>query len=447
MIAGSSLTVPYVMSKADTESRGDAAVDAASMGTGYLRFVSHAEDTDFVFTRNDDYHNAWSRTPAFNAYTAASYKRRINLVRPEPLSRIAGIEAREIDVAYLLSADVVAPIADDPKFKVEWGWSSTATTNILPNLNIADSPFHDERVRRALNHAVNKQTIIDNLLTGEEDVSYGLSPGMLASPIEALRAIGPYAYDAELAKALLAEAGYEDGFSTTLYYPPDWAGPSAPIALAAQQDFVAVGVKVELRGLPTGEFFGVARSLESQGLFLFPFGLGAEQQDNLGALYISDGTYALATYDDLEDAYQAQLRGVDIDERTAAMEDLLVGRYEKAEFIYLVEMRAAHAMAANGRPAPRSSQRDGVQPDRRADDVARAQLDARGAAASQRSTGIPMQLWNFLAVRLLQAVVVVLIVVSLVFLVSRLVGTTQSSSSLGRTRRERTSRASRNASV
>ena len=156
--------------------------------------------------------NEWRRTPSGNTYTAASYKRQINLVRPEPLSRIAGIEAGEIDAANLLSADVVAPIAYDPKFKVEWGWSSTATTNILPNLNIAGSPFHDERVRRALNHAVNKQTIIDNLLTGEEDVSYGLFPGMHASPIEALRAIGPYAYDAELAKALLAEAGYADGF-------------------------------------------------------------------------------------------------------------------------------------------------------------------------------------------------------------------------------------------
>ena len=353
-ILGSTLTIPYVMSKADTVERGDAAVDADPMGSGYLRFVSHTEDTDFVMDRNDDYHNEWRRTPSGNAYTAASYKRQINLVRPEPLARIAGIEAGEIDVAYLLSADVVAPIADAPKFKVEWGWSSTATTNILPNLNIADSPFHDGRVRRALNHAVNKQTIIDNLLTGEEDVSYGLFPGMLAAPIEALRAIGPYAHDAELAKALLAEAGYAGGFSTMLYYPPDWAGPSAPIALAAQQDFAAVGVRVELRGLPPGEFFGVARSLESPDLFLLPFGLGAEQQGNLGALYTSDGTYALATYDDLEDAYQAQLRGVDIDERTAAMEDLLVGHYEMAGFIYLVEMRAAHAMAANGRSAPRS---------------------------------------------------------------------------------------------
>ena len=346
-ILGSTLWVPYVMSKADTENRGDAAVDAASMGSGYVRFVSHAEDTDFRFTRNDDYHNAWSRSPAPNGYGAGSPRNQIHLVRPEPLSRIAGIAAGEIDVAYLLSADAVAPIEDDPDFNVVWGWSATATTNIMPNLNIADSPFHDERVRRALNHAINKQAIIDNLLTGEEDVSYGLYPSMIASPIEALRAIGPYAYDPDLAKSLLAEAGHADGLSTTLYYPPAWAAPYGPIALAVQQDFAAVGVDVELRGLPTGEYFGVARAKEAPGLFMFPFGLGAEQQGNLGALYTRDGTYGLATYDDLEDAYQRQLQGVEIAERTAAMSDLLVGHYERAGFVYLVEMRAAHAMAAN----------------------------------------------------------------------------------------------------
>ena len=65
----------------------------------------------------------------------------------------------------------------------------------------------------------------------------------------------------------------------------------------------------------------------------FPSDWVRSSQGNLGALYTSDGTYALATYDDLQDAYQAQLRGVDIDERTAAMEDILVGHYEMAGFI------------------------------------------------------------------------------------------------------------------
>ena len=351
-ILGSTLWIPYVMSKADTEERGDAAVDAASMGTGYMRFVSHAEDTDFVFTRNDDYHNEWSRTVTPNGYQAASHKNQVHLVRPEPLSRIAGIEAGEIDVAYLMGADIVAPIEDDPDLKVTWGLHTTATTNIMPNLNFLEvngepNPFLDERVRKALNHAINKQAIIDNLLTGDEDVSYGLFPAMIASPIEALRAIGPYAYDPDLAKALLAEAGYPDGFSTTIHYLPTWTPQYTPMAKAVQQDFAAVGVEAELNALPQNEFFSQARSLEIPGLWWFPFGLGAEQQGNIGAFYTIEGTYALTPYDDLEDAYQRQLRSVDIDDRTAAMTDLLVGHYERAGFIYLTELRAAHVTAAN----------------------------------------------------------------------------------------------------
>ena len=349
-ILGSTFWIPYVMSKADTEERGDAAVDAASMGTGYMRFVSHAEDTDFIFTRNDDYHNEWSRTVTPNGYQAASYKNQVHLVRPEPLSRIAGIEAGEIDVAYLMGADIVAPIEDDPDLKVTWGLHTTATTNIMPNLNFLEvngepNPFLDERVRKALNHAINKQAIIDNLLTGDEDVSYGLFPGMIASPIEALRAIGPYAYDPDLAKALLAEAGYPDGFSTTIHYLPTWTTQYTPMAQAVKQDFAAVGVEAELNALPQNEFFSQARSLEIPGLWWMPFGLGAEQQGNIGAFYTLEGTYALTPYDDLEDAYQRQLRSVDIDDRTAAMHDLLVGHYERAGFIYLTELRAAHVTA------------------------------------------------------------------------------------------------------
>ena len=202
-------------------------------------------------------------------------------------------------------------------------------------------------MRKALNHAINKQAIIDNLLTGDEDVSYGLFPGMIASPIEALRAIGPYAYDPDLAKALLAEAGYPDGFSTTIHYLPTWTSQYGPMAQAVQQDFAAVGVEAELNALPQSEFFSQARSLEIPGLWWFPFGLGAEQQGNLGAFYTIEGTYALTPYDDLEDAYQRQLRSVDIDDRTAAMTDLLVGHYERAGFIYLTELRAAHVTAAH----------------------------------------------------------------------------------------------------
>ena len=106
--------IPYVMSKADTEERGDAAVDASPMGSGYMRSSATPRtptSSSSATTTTTSPGRARRRRSR-----GASCRRQVHLVRPEPLSRIAGIEAGEIDVAYSLTPDVVEPILDDPDF-------------------------------------------------------------------------------------------------------------------------------------------------------------------------------------------------------------------------------------------------------------------------------------------------------------------------------------------
>ena len=352
-IPGFALQVPFIFSKADTEARGDAAVDAEPMGSGPMRFVSHAEDTDFVLERNDDYHIEWTRSPdTFNG--AVSPKKRIHLVRPELLSHIAGIEAGEIDVAHGLTADIVEPIQDDPNFNVSTGWHPNAPhTYLIPNLTIPElnggpNPFLDERVRKALNHAINKQAIIDNLLTGEEKTSYGAWAGSAFYPKAALEAIGPYEYDPELAKSLLAEAGYPDGFSAPFHYPATFAPQYPPMALIVQQDLGAVGIELEINEYPTGEYFSTMRSKEVPGLWLFQAASIAEPEVMISAVFDPTGpSYALASYPELQELRDRTRTAVDPDERAAAIEELYVTHYQMAGFIYLVELRAFHVTAPN----------------------------------------------------------------------------------------------------
>ena len=351
-IPGAALQVPFIMSKADTEARGDAAVDAEAMGSGAMRFVSHAEDTDFVMERNDDYHLEWSRSPT--PTSGVSTKKRIVLVRPEPLSRIAGIEAGEIDVAYNLAPDIAEPIKDDPDFNVASGLNFFPSVYIIPNLQIPElnggpNPFRDERVRKALNHAINKQAIIDNLLTGEEGTSYGPSPLSAFYPKAALEAIGPYAYDPALAKSLLAEAGYPDGFSAPFHYPATFLPQYPQFALVVQQDLGAVGIEIELNEYPTGEFFSTMRSKELPGLWLFQAVALPEPEVYIGPQLDGTGesSYALAPYPELQEVRDRTRTSVDPVERAAAIEELYVRHYQMAGFIYLTEMSAFHVMAAN----------------------------------------------------------------------------------------------------
>ena len=351
-IPGSALTIPYVMSKADTEERGDAAVDAEPMGSGYMRFVSHAEDTDFVMERNDDYHIPWSSSPT--PIASASYKRQVHLVRPEPLSRIAGIEAGELDVAYALTPDVAEPIMDDPDFNVGSGWAGNPNQYLMANwlideLNGGPNPFRDERVRKALNHAINKQAIIDNLMTGDEKTSYGAWAASAFYPKEALEAIGPYAYDPELAKALLAEAGYPDGFKTPFHFSADYIATDPAVALVLQQDLGAVGVELELRSYPTSEFFATARNKEEPGLYFMQLCACYEPDIMIGGHIAptAGDTFALQPSPELDDLRTRTRTAIDPDERAAAIEELYVRHYQMAGFIYLTERFQFHATAAN----------------------------------------------------------------------------------------------------
>ena len=351
-IPGSALFIAYVMSKADVEARGDAAFDAEPMGSGNMRFVSHGEDTDFVFERYDDYHLGSSRSPT--PQSGVGNKRREFLVRPEPLSRLAGIEAGEIDAAFGLTTDLVDPIKDNPDINVVSGWNSFPVANIIPNLQVPElnggpNPFLDERVRKALNHAINKQAIIDNLMTGEEGISYGPWSGTAFYPKEALEAIGPYAYDPELAKSLLAEAGYPDGFSTPGFYETGVVTQYPQIALAVKQDFAAVGVELDVNEVPRAEFFTQMRSKEIPGLWFFHIVGLPEPENVIGTQFdpTGEGSYSLAPFPELQEVRDRTRTSVDPVDRAAAIEELYVRSYQTAGFIYLTEVRAFHVTAAN----------------------------------------------------------------------------------------------------
>ena len=90
-------------------------------------------------------------------------------VRPEVLSQIAGLEAGELDLLYGLATKDVEGFIDDPAYDIHY--EGARAELLYPNLNNpvmedgSPNPFLDIRVREAINIAINRQDIIDNLLT------------------------------------------------------------------------------------------------------------------------------------------------------------------------------------------------------------------------------------------------------------------------------------------
>jgi peptide/nickel transport system substrate-binding protein len=109
--------------------------------------------------------------------------------------------------------------------------------------NCLKEPFTDNRIRQALNYAVNKEAIVEHVLGGAGRVSDApISPVIFGyAPIKT------YEYSIEKAKALLREAGFPEGFETTLHFSSGRYYGDVAVASAVAADLLKVGVKAEIK--------------------------------------------------------------------------------------------------------------------------------------------------------------------------------------------------------
>jgi peptide/nickel transport system substrate-binding protein len=144
-------------------------------------------------------------------------------------------------------------------------------------INNQRKPFEDKRVRQAMNYAVNKEAIVRDVLKGTGSLSAG---PVLPNTWGADAALKPYPYDPARAKKLLAEAGFPNGFSTTLWVPESGSGMQSPVAMSTviQSNLKAIGINVALQTFEWGAFIANLRSKE-QELFALSWMAGNEDPD------------------------------------------------------------------------------------------------------------------------------------------------------------------------
>jgi len=146
--------------------------------------------------------------------------------------------AGDIDGTNNFSTEALAVFENNPQFNVLVGTTEGET---ILSTNNKRAPFDNLKVRQAMAHALDRQAIIDGTTNG-----YGVPIGAPFAPHNPyyVDLTGTYPYDPEAARALLAEAGYPDGFSATLKLPPvPYARTSGQI-IASQ--FAKVGIRLEL---------------------------------------------------------------------------------------------------------------------------------------------------------------------------------------------------------
>lgn len=197
------------------------------VGTGPYKFVEFVRDTRVTLEANATY---WQRgTP--------KAPRLVFVDIPELSGRVTALETGEIDMTFGLPPEEIKRLRGNPQIKIETG--PTFFTRFLW-INPTRKPFDDVRVRRALQHAFNLDAVTSSLLAGIAVKA----KGPITSNVVCAADQKAYGYNSMMARQLLREAGYPNGFETVLKWN-DANPKEREVADAIVGQLALIGVRVQ----------------------------------------------------------------------------------------------------------------------------------------------------------------------------------------------------------
>ncbi|CAH1652427.1 MULTISPECIES: ABC transporter substrate-binding protein [unclassified Chelatococcus] len=301
------------------------------VGTGPYKFKAWRSGETLDLTRNDDY---WGQRPA---WSNVSFR-----IVESPAARVAALSAGDVDIADFVPARDVetlkqrgakvesVPAARLNFFQFELGKEAVPGVTDKSDKAIAN-PFLDARVRKALAMAVDRNVIVDKILSGYGTAAAQFFPNGLAGTSPNL-APQPARY--EEAKALLAEAGFPNGFKVVLNGPAGRYPGDGESLQAVAQSWARIGVAARPVGVP----FSVFNTKRAAGEYSIWYGgcsgeavdvcLEAvlKSPDNAtGAGALNFGQYRNPAYDEMLDKARTVDAGLERDKALAELTDFVMG--------------------------------------------------------------------------------------------------------------------------
>ena len=222
----------------------------AAQGTGPFRFVSFKPGDELRLRRNPDY---WGTPPLWDEV--------IYRIVSNPAARVAALLSGDVDLidnvpttdAARLRQDARLSIFECPSLRLIYLGLDVSRDVPLPDVSgpngevLQRNPLQDRRVREALSLAVNRPAIVERVMEGAATAAGQFMPqGAFAYAPD----LQPPPYDPTRSRALLAEAGYPNGFHLVLHGPTDRYVNDAQILQVVAQQWTRVGVKTEVDALP-----------------------------------------------------------------------------------------------------------------------------------------------------------------------------------------------------
>jgi peptide/nickel transport system substrate-binding protein len=244
-----------------------------AMGTGPFMLVSRAPGVKTTFKRNPN----WWGKPEGNVQEI------IFTPIGNDATRLAALVSGEIDFVLdpaprdtaRLRNTAGVKVIDGPENRIVFIGMDQGRDELLYSSVKGKNPFKDLRVRQALYHAIDIETMKTKLMNGQSVPTGGLTPspaGSYNDPEIEKR----FAYDINKAKALMADAGYADGFEVTLDCPNNRYINDEEICIALAGMWAQLKVKIKVNAMPRATYFP---KLEKQDTSLYMLGWGGAVTD------------------------------------------------------------------------------------------------------------------------------------------------------------------------
>lgn len=317
-----------VVPKKYLERVGDDGFKKHPIGLGPYKFVSHTPGVEVVF---EAYEGHWRKVP--------NIKRLIMKGVPEGATRLAMLKKGEADLVNSMQGPLGEEVKRDPNLKlVDTRHPSIYWVEFADQWD-PKSVWADIRLRQAVNHALDRQTINEAACLGFCPPAGVIIPRLMdyALPVE------PPTYDPKKAKQLLAEAGFPNGFDAGEFIP---IPPFYDVSEAVMNDLNAVGIRVKMRTMERAPFLTAWREKKLRNLFMTAVGASGNAATRVESFIYSKGPYAYGGYPDIDELFQQQAVERDRTKREALLHRIQKLTVERVMFAPIMDLRGLLGVGA-----------------------------------------------------------------------------------------------------
>jgi peptide/nickel transport system substrate-binding protein len=301
---------------------GDEGFRKHPIGAGPYKFVSHKPGIEVVLEANPGY---WRVVPSIKTLVMKSVS--------DQDTRLAMLKKDEADIGVAFDGPQAEEIKRDARLQLVASKHASIFWIEFAEQWDPKSPWHDKRMRLAVNHALDRQKINEAACLGFCPPAGVIVPRVMDFALQ----VEPPAYDPQKAKQLLAEAGYPNGLDAGEFVPiPGFA----TVAEASVNYLGAVGIRLKIRPMERATFYAAWRDKKIRGIFLTAVGNSGNAASRVQEFIQSKGSYAYGGYPDIDELFQQQARERDPKKREALLFKIQQLTIDRAMFAPVMDLRA-----------------------------------------------------------------------------------------------------------